>query len=355
MAKRAASTTSPTDPSSLALNDHLSHSARRQLGALRSALENRLAALEEVLADPSRGESLEGLILDLSRVATEEAQAAAAQACLETRVEADTEIAALRASAKAALDAAQAAQRLAEATLEQERMELRRVVEQAQLEIHKQSDLLTAHAQLEVTLRADRERLEVEVVKQQSIAADLQRVVADAQQRLEAERRSNADRQSALEGERAAAAELRRSAEGAAARVTSLEREQAEARAAHKAVAADLARERAATADQERVCADLQLQLEAERAATAEQERACADLQLQLEAERATVVDLQQAAAGAAELSATLDREASRGQEAHEEVAFLQKSLEEVRERAHGGPCGARSGTHLDERAPPVS
>lgn len=75
MAKRASPTRSPNDQSSLALNDHLSDSAQQQLAALRGALESRLAALEEVLADPSRGESLAGLILDLSRVATEEAQA----------------------------------------------------------------------------------------------------------------------------------------------------------------------------------------------------------------------------------------------------------------------------------------
>ena len=78
MAKRAASSTSTTQLSSLALNDHLSKSAQQQLTALRRALESRLAALEEVLKDPGRGESLAGLILDLSRVATEEAQLAAA-------------------------------------------------------------------------------------------------------------------------------------------------------------------------------------------------------------------------------------------------------------------------------------
>ena len=91
--------------------DQLSDSAQQQLAVLREALESRLATLEEVLADPSRGESLAGLILDLSRIATEEAQAAASQACLAIRAEADKEITELRTSAKAAVEAAQTALR----------------------------------------------------------------------------------------------------------------------------------------------------------------------------------------------------------------------------------------------------
>src|SRR5712691_11312040 len=121
MAKRAASTTPRTDSSSVALNEHLSNSAQQQLAGLRHSLESQLAALEEVLADPGRGESLAGLILDLSRIATEEAQVAASQACIATRAEADKEMATLRASAKAALDAAQSALKATQTSLDQER------------------------------------------------------------------------------------------------------------------------------------------------------------------------------------------------------------------------------------------
>ena len=46
------------------LNEYLPETAQRHLASLRAAVEDRLTALEEVLADPSRGESLEGLILD---------------------------------------------------------------------------------------------------------------------------------------------------------------------------------------------------------------------------------------------------------------------------------------------------
>jgi len=256
MAKRAASTASRTEPSSSALNEHLSSSAQQQLAALRGALESRLAALEEVLADPGRGESLAGLILDLSRIATEEAQVAASQACIATRAEADKEIATLRVSAKSALDGTQAALKATEASLDQERAlgtDLRRAVDQAQLENHKQADLLKARDQLEANLRTDRQRLEAEVVKQQSIVADaqraageLQRAAADAKQQLETERRSSADWQSQLQAERASGAELGRSAHSAAARLEAVERELADERAAHEAAVADVSDERAA-------------------------------------------------------------------------------------------------------------
>ena len=83
-------------------------SPQRTLAGLRAALESRLAALEEALADPSRGESLESLILDLSRVAIEEAQAAASQACFQTKAEADRQLAQTVAAALAALDQGQA-------------------------------------------------------------------------------------------------------------------------------------------------------------------------------------------------------------------------------------------------------
>src|SRR3954464_3532766 len=100
MAKRAAS---PAP-----VNEQLSDSAQKHLTALRGEMESRLVMLEEVLADSSRGESLAGLLLDLSRIATEEAQAAAAQACLTTRSEADRQMAEQRAAATAAIETSQA-------------------------------------------------------------------------------------------------------------------------------------------------------------------------------------------------------------------------------------------------------
>ena len=85
-------------------NVYVSEPAQRRLDALRSSVEVRLAALEAALADPSRGDALETLILDLARVACEESQAAAVQACADTRLEAEMHIGQARAAAQAAVD-----------------------------------------------------------------------------------------------------------------------------------------------------------------------------------------------------------------------------------------------------------
>src|SRR5215204_1399441 len=95
------------------VTQNLSDSAQQHLTTLRSEIESRLATLEEVLADPSRGESLAGLILDLSRIATEEAQAAAAQACEIFRIEADRQISEQRATAASTIETTQAGLRTA--------------------------------------------------------------------------------------------------------------------------------------------------------------------------------------------------------------------------------------------------
>ncbi|MEQ1729781.1 MAG: hypothetical protein ABL982_15525, partial [Vicinamibacterales bacterium] len=52
---------------------------------MRAAIDARLAELDAALADPTRASSLTGLILELSRLATAEAQAAAARACLQIK------------------------------------------------------------------------------------------------------------------------------------------------------------------------------------------------------------------------------------------------------------------------------
>jgi chromosome segregation ATPase len=293
MAKRSASRT-PTDRSSQALDDNPSNAAQQQLDALRRTVESRLAALEEVLADPSRGESLPGLILELSRAATEEAQAAASQVGIAARAEADKEIAALRSSAKAALDAVQASLKSAQASLEQEQAvgaDLRRVMEQAALKSHKQAELLAALEQLEAGLRADRERLEEEVVRQQAIAVDLQRgagdlkrAATDAQQQLEKERRSSTDWQSQLEAERAAGAQQREGAETAVGRSKALERDLADERLAHEAAVADLTEARAAVESQRAAVEAQRAAVEAERAAGAQQRQAAETAVAQLKA-----------------------------------------------------------------------
>ena len=219
--------------------DHLTDTAQRHLAGLRGELLNRLAALEAVLADPNRGESLAGLILDLSRIATEEAQAAAAEACLATKAEADRQMAELRESAKTALDAAQAALRTANDSLAKERAlgaELRRDIEQTQLELLKQSELLKAREEYEAELKTAREQLEEELSRareQMGYEVDRQQAIA-----TELERERDAaldDLRSRLENERTANAELRWSLERSESKLAQIEREQSETRASQDA------------------------------------------------------------------------------------------------------------------------
>src|ERR1700722_3799284 len=139
------------------LNEHLSDSAQRQLAAVRDSLEARLAELEDVLADPSRNESLEALILELSRAAAEEAQAAAAQVCLDIKGTADREMDEVRGAAWATLESAQVA-------LEQEQIansDLRRAIDQAQehvetLERSKQTEVQAALEQFKADAKRTR-------------------------------------------------------------------------------------------------------------------------------------------------------------------------------------------------------
>ncbi len=70
------------------LRTYLSETAQRELASLRAALDTRLMALEKALAHPDATESLEGLIIDLARVATDEAHASAARKWLEAQVSA---------------------------------------------------------------------------------------------------------------------------------------------------------------------------------------------------------------------------------------------------------------------------
>jgi hypothetical protein len=261
------------------LNDTSSDRAQRQLDALRAAVEVRLSALEAVLADPSRGESLEGLVLDLARVATEEARATTLKAILDVKLEADARVAQAREAVQEALD--------------QERIvgsDLRRSLEQARQRMNglEQEQL--------GQLRKLRQELEAEIGRERESAAGLERGAAEARKQLEqeravsadlrlafqAERQTNAQLGQELEAERAARAELGREVEGAHALSTTLAREKADAWAAQEALSVDLARERDGAARLHRLNAEMQAQLDAERAAAAELRRATEHTEQQL-------------------------------------------------------------------------
>ena len=73
------------------------------LEALRTTLNTRLAALEKALADPSHHPSLERLILDLARTATEEADIASRAAALAAEQQGQSLAAKARAEGAGAL------------------------------------------------------------------------------------------------------------------------------------------------------------------------------------------------------------------------------------------------------------
>ena len=188
-----------------------------QLQALRTAVDVRLASLEAALADPTRGDSLERLILDLSRLATDEAQATAARACGEVRLQADTE-------------------------LEQERAaqaDLRQALDRAQEQI------AAAGRERETEVRALGERFEAQLSATRTALRDFEDVTADVQSRLDAERTAAADLHSQLEAERASAANLRRLLEEAKLRLSRAASDMAARTASDRQIQQELALARA--------------------------------------------------------------------------------------------------------------
>src|SRR5215203_3549264 len=100
----------------------------KEVEALRASLNSRLTALEKALADPKQHGSLEALILDLARLATEEADATARHAVVDAQKAAQSAAAAARTEA---LEAPEAAKKEA-AGASRELAALRESVEQQQ-------------------------------------------------------------------------------------------------------------------------------------------------------------------------------------------------------------------------------
>ncbi len=127
---------------------------------LRASLDSRLAALEDALANPAKHASLESLLLDLARAATEEAEASARQAVLEAQRDA----AAARGEAASALEAGKAE---ASGT----RRELESALASVEQERRRAAGLEKAVDQYRSELQAGRAAIEAQ---QREIAAKLQ-------------------------------------------------------------------------------------------------------------------------------------------------------------------------------------
>ncbi len=150
-----------------------------ELGALRAALDVRLSALEAGLANPDHCESLETLVLDLARVATEEAEVAARRATRQAQLDANKQLTAALAEAQAA-----------EASLDEERavnLALQRDLGEVRSE-------LNAERQTTAALSHDLERARVTLETERATNAPLRAELHDAKQRIAA---SDAARQGA--------------------------------------------------------------------------------------------------------------------------------------------------------------
>ena len=212
MQQPATSARSFANPHADALYDHLPEVARRQLEALRSALEVRLARLEDVLADPTRGESLETLILDLARVATEEAQATAALACIDVKRSADAEHDRLRTAAtelRQLLDQAQQRGTALEREKESERAKADGALRETESQLAALKRSSAADAQQAAARAAElASALDAAHARAEAIEKDLSARLARAQQIGEHSARALAEARQQLDLERTAGAEL---------------------------------------------------------------------------------------------------------------------------------------------------
>ena len=201
----------------------------KEVEALRASLDSQLTALETALADPRQHGSLESLILDLARIATEEADATARQAVVDAKKAGEKAVAAARTDAAQALEAekvesaalrqvieeAKSALKAAEAALKEER----RATEAANREVagaHRELAAIRQSLEQEQSANAGRRReldaalAAVETERARASAADEQAAQARAQAEsgMAAHARALDEQRAALEAERTAAAQL---------------------------------------------------------------------------------------------------------------------------------------------------
>ena len=319
----------------------------KKLQSLRAAIVDQLAVLDAVLADPSRGESLEDLIRDLARMVSEEAQLTAANVRLEVTQKADRDLAEARAQAQTDLSEVQTA-------LNQERTagaRLQKTLDDAQqrianLERDKETAIRSAQEQGDQfqAERAKSRQLDAEISRLKADAAlltadagrlkdDADRLKGDLDRRAADAGRLKAD----LDNERSAAADARQKLAGVQAQLAGVQTQLADVQADHADVQAQHAEVQAQHADVQAQLAsaqaqltDAQAQLDAaakrEQQAVARLEQAYQEGQQQAAAARAAQENLEKELthardAGAAELAQAREGSAAELARARAEVA----------------------------------
>ena len=292
----------------------------KEVDALRASLDSRLAALEKALADPKQHGSLEALILDLARVATQEADATARSAVLDAQKAGEAAAAAARTEAVEALQAEKV-----------ESAALRQVIEQAK----------AALKQAEAALKDERRKAE---------AAG--RELTEVQRELTAAREALQEHQTASASHRAELDAARAALEGERARASSADQQIAAMRAQMESERAALEAERATGSDLlqrsaalEQELDDLRGELEASRRDLEGTRRELANVRAHAEARTQTLSDSQteqdQALASAREAARSVEARLQQEilardaveQDSAELKLQLQRAEDAVRER----------------------
>lgn len=206
------------------IRQQLSASAQQQLDALRATFDERVDALERALVDPNQSASLVPLVLDLTRVATEEAEAVARQACLETQLESQSAALAAVVSDRSTI------------------ADLRRLNERTKLEL----DAARAEAGRERQTVADAHRALEEAQRAQQ---DAQWALQESQQAAQDALRGQQDVQRRIAIAEQQVAEATAHAAEADERAGELEAERGELLGVQKQLTAQLDRAKSASAD----------------------------------------------------------------------------------------------------------
>ena len=282
----------PPAASAGATDPRLLEAAQRQLDALRSAIDARLAELEGALADPERAAALPGLVLELSRLSTSEAQAAAQRACLQVQYDSEATLLEQDARSSAALEAERKTSAELRRSLEQvqKRLDVVETEKHSILESARDQALLienerTARGELDRTITRLERQLE-EVLATSTEAQDAARRAetsgAEAHERAELLEQRSAELQVRLTREEQANRDLMTERVKNGDRIAELELQVEEHEAARAALQRTLSEERAQSkayaGELERQLADVRLQISAgqDELSQARQERAAA-------------------------------------------------------------------------------
>ena len=236
----------------------------KEIEALRASMTSRLGALEEALANPGKHASLESLIRDLARVATEEADTTVRQVVRDAQRDGQSAAA-------------------AESALESEKgtvAQLRKALDKAQSELNEQRRVVDAAARDSSGAQRELDALRQSLEQEQAERASVRRELEAAHAAAEAERTRAANLEQAVE-------QVRGEAQASRAVVEAQQREIAaklqEFAARHQGVDQQLKDAQSAQAAGRAEMEQARASADAERAAAAQLRESSAQLERDLE------------------------------------------------------------------------